>query len=92
MIGGFSVRHNVEFETYKLTLPIDTIFYLTTDGFIDQNDSSRMRFGKRNFIDLLTKIALLPLLEQGIKATQALEAFQGTETQRDDISLIALRC
>lgn len=91
MIGGFSMR-NVEFETYKLTLPIDTIFYLTTDGFIDQNDAARMRFGKRNFTDLLTQIAPLPLSEQKIKAEQTLIDFQGRETQRDDISLIGLRC
>lgn len=91
MIGGFSMR-NVEFETYKLSLPIDTIFYLTTDGFIDQNDSSRTRFGKRNFIELLTKIAPFPLSEQKVQAEQVLIDFQGKEAQRDDISLIGLRC
>lgn len=91
MIGGLSMRQT-EFETYKFSLPIDTVFYLTTDGFIDQNDASRMRFGKKNFIELLEKIAPLPLAEQQNKAEQALNDFQGREMQRDDISLIALRC
>lgn len=91
MIGGFSIRQ-AEFETYKLIVPIDTIFYLTTDGFIDQNDASRMRFGKRNFVELLERIALLPLVEQQSIAEQSLNDFQGKEMQRDDISLIALRC
>jgi serine phosphatase RsbU (regulator of sigma subunit) len=90
-IGGISSRQ-VEFETYQFVLPIDATFYFATDGFIDQNDATRARFGRNNLMLLLAKVADLPLEEQQKQIELALNKFQGREPQRDDISLIGLRC
>jgi len=91
-IGGvFSRKSNQVFENVELNFSKDDIVYLATDGFIDQSNPERKRYGTHKLIPLLEEIS--PLNVDQIKGSllESLEKFQETSSQRDDITLIGLR-
>lgn len=91
-IGGKErKKKEKEFSNLDIYLQKDDIVYFTTDGFADQNDSERKRFGTKNLFDLLKVIMDLPLEKQKEELLKALAEHQGTEEQRDDITLVALK-
>ncbi len=70
----------------------DTIFYMTTDGFIDQNGGERSySFGKTRLQALIEQQAGRPLADQQAAFEAELAQYQGEEPQRDDITLLAFR-
>ncbi len=73
------------------TFPFDDrdSFYLTTDGLIDQIGGPRGRsFGKRRFQDILLRARGAPMREQEMTLRQALEAYQGEQMRRDDLTVL----
>jgi serine phosphatase RsbU (regulator of sigma subunit) len=42
-----------EYAQQELILEKGTVLYLTTDGYIDQNDSNRRRLGTKMFTEIL---------------------------------------
>lgn len=69
----------------------NTILYLGTDGFADQNNIDRRRIGTQGFMNLLFQYHTLPLSEQKQALNKALnEHMEGTE-QRDDILLMGIQ-
>ncbi len=89
-IGGFSERER-EFSNQTVLLPQGTMVYLSTDGFIDQNNYERKRFGSQAFKDLLAEIAQFSTFQQKTVLSGTLQAHQQDEQQRDDISVIGLK-
>lgn len=80
----------VEFKNIIFKLhPKDTI-YCATDGYVDQNNSERKRFGTDKFIKMLNSVAHLPMAQQKITIIQKLEEHQQNEDQRDDIIVIGI--
>ena len=67
------------------------IVYLTSDGYVDQNNPEHKKFGSPKFADLLTSIAKLPLEQQKQELEQALDDFMENEAQRDDIVVIGIK-
>jgi len=68
--------------------PGDRIF-LATDGVADQiGQATPMAFGWRRFAAALGKAAGEPIAAQAAAALAALEAWQGDEPRRDDISIL----
>jgi len=91
-IGGIKrIKNKANFETKYLTLSKGDTFYLTTDGYSDQNDPQRKRFGSQNFIRLLNRIKDLSMETQ--KEQMELELFKHMKDaeQRDDITVIGVR-
>lgn len=82
---------NKTFESNTINLPSGAYLYITTDGFIDQNNPERVRFGSSRFEKLLTEAAMLPLNEQKAFMDTSLLEFQQEEEQRDDISVLGIR-
>ncbi len=70
-----------------------TWFCLTTDGWLDQVGGPRaICFGNARFKAMLAEpVAGAALPARGLRWEQALERYQGAETQRDDITLIAFQ-
>jgi serine phosphatase RsbU (regulator of sigma subunit) len=64
---------------------------MTTDGFIDQANHQRERFGSRRLRELIDKVHCLPMNEQSAQFELALDQHQGNTEQRDDINLIGIR-
>lgn len=72
-------------------LPGDAL-YMTTDGFIDQNgDKNIYPFGVDNFINALKDANRLPFQKQRNELLGTLIKYMGSEEQRDDITLFAIK-
>ncbi|OJJ21574.1 hypothetical protein BKI52_13605 [marine bacterium AO1-C] len=89
-IGGFH-RYKFHFSSQDITLEKGSMVYLTTDGFIDQNNSNRKKYGKQRFKDLLRNTAKLPVEEQKEALENELEEHMFGTTQRDDILVIGFK-
>ncbi len=89
-IGGYK-NLDKKFEEYELILEESTKIYLTTDGFQDQNNIDREKFGKTRFFELLQEQNQNELFMQfaGLSSELALY-MQGTE-QRDDITVLGVK-
>ncbi|WP_291728560.1 SpoIIE family protein phosphatase [Bernardetia sp.] len=89
-IGG---KQKVEkaFENNEINVPKDTVFYLTTDGYVDQNSPSGEKIGTLKFLDILKDISDKPLVEQYLQLVSYLDNFQQTTEQRDDITIIGVK-
>ncbi|WP_168120436.1 SpoIIE family protein phosphatase [Paenibacillus sp. HB172176] len=67
-------------------------FYMTTDGFTDQNGGDRdYPYGRKRFEELLRSIGHLDEIAQQEKMTESLEAYMRGERQRDDITVLSFR-
>ena len=88
-IGG--VKKDFSFTQQKISLQKGDAIYMTTDGFIDQANNKRERFGSRRLRELITEVHRLPMDEQNKRFASALDQHQGSTEQRDDINLIGIR-
>ncbi|SFE84745.1 7TM diverse intracellular signaling domain-containing protein [Thermoflexibacter ruber] len=89
-IGG-SLRKERKFTNQTITLPEGTMLYLASDGYIDQNNAERMKYGSINFKKLLNQIHHLPLQAQQNILIDTLKQHCGQEEQRDDISIVGIK-
>lgn len=89
-IGGF-YNKKVQFTQQFIYLPKGSMIYLSSDGFTDQNDVNRHKFGKLRFIDLLSKIHEDSLIEQKKCLHTQLNLHMQNTTQRDDILVMGFR-
>lgn len=90
-IGGVKPRENIPFESHEIEISTNDIVYLSSDGFIDQNNSERKRYGSLRLERKIQQISHLPLHQQQQELEQDLDNYQQNEVQRDDITLIGVR-
>ena len=62
-----------------------------SDGYADQNNEKRERFGTKRFLSLLSEIADLPMPQQKVALIRQLEDFKVNQPNRDDITVDALK-
>ncbi len=86
-IGGIFSKVNKPFTTQTIILHSNDILYLSTDGYTDQNDQNRKRFGSERFNKLLENIKHKPIEEQKEILLQTLKEFMQNTPQRDDITV-----
>jgi serine phosphatase RsbU (regulator of sigma subunit)/tetratricopeptide (TPR) repeat protein len=79
------------FKNHVLFLEKGTMIYLSSDGFSDQINPEKTRFGRSNFMKKLSSIKNLPLSEQQRSLEKTLEDFKKEAEQRDDILVLGLR-
>ncbi|MCC4265082.1 biofilm regulation protein phosphatase SiaA [Oceanimonas baumannii] len=85
-------RRPGQFENITLPVHHGQVYYLTTDGYLDQAGGSKgFGLGSSRFRELLRSHAQLPLSEQAELLKQALDEYRGNHAQRDDITLLAFR-
>lgn len=64
-IGGFSnKKRQRQFEEHELSFAKGTRLYLSSDGYIDQNNPQRERFGVKKFQQLLQTVQVHPMPQQ----------------------------
>ncbi|MGE4340905.1 MAG: SpoIIE family protein phosphatase, partial [Pigmentiphaga sp.] len=85
-------RRRGDYDNLELPLDNGTTYYLTTDGILDQAGGEHgYGFGNQRFLELLRRLASLPLTEQADTLNAELAAYQGNRPQRDDITLLSFR-
>jgi serine phosphatase RsbU (regulator of sigma subunit) len=71
----------------------DDVIYLYTDGVTDQfGGPSSKKFGSKNLLSLLEKIAVLPMTLQSKFIRNTMSVWQGDNEQVDDICLLGFQC
>jgi serine phosphatase RsbU (regulator of sigma subunit)/ligand-binding sensor domain-containing protein len=89
-IGGNQKQIHT-FEQNEIFLADGEMLYLSTDGYCDQSNSNRDKFGILQFIDLLQKSINKSMIEQHQDVINALAAHQLDAEQRDDITIMGIR-
>ncbi len=85
-----SARQAVSFDTQQVQLGVGDKIYLSSDGFIDQPDMERNRFGSAQLTSCLRAWERLPMNDQKKYLLAAFADHQQGAEQRDDISLIGV--
>ncbi len=81
-----------QFENRHVSLTPGRVFYLVTDGLLDQTGGERgFSFGRRRFIDWMKRHAHEPLSTQRQSLIGEIDAFRGRRPQLDDITVLAFR-
>ena len=89
---GYSTMKNQEaFTNIILKFNKGDAIYLMSDGFVDQNDKNRKRFGKENFQRLIQKVGKLPMYDQYKVLMETIVEFMADTEQRDDMLIIGLK-
>ncbi|OJJ16681.1 hypothetical protein BKI52_32760 [marine bacterium AO1-C] len=88
---GINYPDNRIIQQTTLSLPKNTLIYLSTDGFGDQNNKKRNKFGTTRLQNLLFELHKQPLDAQKQALEKALnQHMEGTE-QRDDILFLGFQ-
>jgi serine phosphatase RsbU (regulator of sigma subunit) len=89
-IGGM-IQTEKNFTSHLITLEQGSTIYLSSDGFVDQNNPARIRYGSVKFETLLGDIHPLPMSVQHDTIIRSLDDFRQGSDQRDDILVIGVR-
>ncbi|MBB6461731.1 two-component regulator propeller domain-containing protein [Flammeovirga kamogawensis] len=87
-IGGLRRKKKKQFSVQKFSLKRGDRFYLTTDGYVDQCDESRKKFGTIKFEKILEQTVKYSLDSQYQMLQDILKIHQGNAEQRDDITVM----
>jgi len=80
---------NFEFKEHIIDLEEGMKFYLTTDGYLDQNGGEKdFPFGKKKFGKVVEENKNLPFKEQEKILLSTIEEYQGDQDRNDDITVI----
>lgn len=90
-IGGRQREKKRTFTNQKIDIPSETVLYLTSDGFADQNNRENKKYGSLRLKQFLHSNAHLPMKQQEDALLRELTNHQGTEEQRDDITVIGIK-
>jgi serine phosphatase RsbU (regulator of sigma subunit) len=83
---------NYQFNEHVIEVEKGMVFYLTSDGYLDQNGGEQLfPFGKSKFKKIIRDNYHKPLGQQRKIFIQELNAYKGSEEQTDDITLVALK-
>lgn len=88
---GNKYTRQFSFVQHNIRIRKGDILYLTSDGFIDQQNPNRKRFSSTKLLKLIAENNHLPMIEQGKIIEQALDEHQQNEEQRDDISVWGIK-
>ncbi len=89
-IGGIK-ENDKQFTRQEVMLAKGTNVYLTTDGFVDQNNMERRKFGTKLLREVLTQVSGQSGEEQLRILQRSLKQHQRGAQQRDDITMIGLK-
>ncbi len=91
-IGGKSGSNPaVLFVNERFTAKSNDVIYMMTDGYKDQNNAARERFGTQRLVTLLQEIAPYTCSEQESILAGVIEKFSENEPFRDDVTVVGLK-
>lgn len=89
-VGGVKTFDR-KFTNHELTLYQGDTLYLTSDGYIDQNNVNRKKIGKARFHELLQSIAPQSMDAQYNTLLDTLKTHMEDTDQRDDILVMGVK-
>ncbi len=89
-IGGIQ-NDNIHFENQTIFLPQDSMLYLASDGFTDQNNAERKKLGENNFVDVLRDNFSEDVHLQKENLVSLLEKHKDGAALRDDVLIVGIR-
>ncbi len=91
-IGGLLGRsEKLQFTNMKIVLNEKDVLYLYSDGYIDQNNINRKKFGSSHFFNVLSQIGEQNLSEQKEVLLRILKEHKFNTEQRDDITILGIK-
>jgi serine phosphatase RsbU (regulator of sigma subunit) len=91
-VGGvFNFVNHFSFNEKHVELNSGDTIYLTSDGFADQLNNYKEKYGSKNLYNNLGKIATLDLDEQKRILEQELKNHQQTAEQYDDVTIWGIK-
>ncbi len=91
-IGYKSSDINFQFKEHTIETNKGMSFYITSDGYLDQNGGEKLfPFGKKRFKNIIKNNFYKPLAQQREIFIREFNAYQGKEEQTDDITLLAIK-
>lgn len=91
-IGGVLItKNNLEFTAQNIELSNGSILYLLSDGYVDQNNVERKKFGSKELITLLSENCDKSLSEQKTIYLNTITTWMEDTHQRDDIAFIGIK-
>ncbi|MBD0401208.1 GAF domain-containing SpoIIE family protein phosphatase [Flammeovirga sp. EKP202] len=89
---GYSSRKNKVFSAHTIVLQKEDIIYLSTDGYVDQNNANREKIGSLKLKDIIASNATKPMAEQEEALEEILDQhLVGEIEQRDDITVMGVK-
>ncbi|MDB2563004.1 SpoIIE family protein phosphatase, partial [Sulfurimonas sp.] len=83
---------NFEFTQHRIDVKNGMCFYLTTDGYLDQNGGEKgFPYAKKRFKALIEENHTKPMLNQEEIFLDKLNAYQGNEETNDDITIVGFK-
>ncbi len=91
-IGGIKAKKNDRcFVSETFNVKSDTVLYLSSDGYVDQNGASLKKFGSLMLLEYLSEIYNKDMEQQAqLLKKKLLEHMDGFE-QRDDITIMGIK-
>jgi len=91
-IGGTQKKLNQEeFVSNEIVFETEGIIYLSSDGYTDQNNPERRKFGSNQLTNMIFENKNKSMNEQGEIYNQAIVDWMNGDEQRDDITLIGIK-
>lgn len=91
-IGYRTSEMEYEFTEHTIKFDKASEFYISTDGYIDQNGGKKsLPFGKKRFMDIINRYHSETMANQQEVFLDTLYSYQGKELRNDDITLIGFR-
>lgn len=88
-IGYRRSARNMEFSSQSWQIKSGDKFYLTTDGYVDQNGGEKdYPLGRKRLLQIISGQSREAMSLQGKAFEAALREYMGTEAQRDDITVV----
>ena len=90
-IGGKQREEKRTFTKKEIIIKKNDMIYLTSDGFVDQQNSDDKKYSTKRFKEYLKFIAKLDMKEQKQALDNELNNYQSVVKQRDDITVIGIK-
>ena len=90
-IGGMQREKSRRFTNKHFELEKGDMLYFTTDGYFDQHNLDRKKFGKKNFTNLLQEIHQEDIDTQRAAVKENFIEHKGNQYQRDDITVLGIK-
>ena len=91
-IGYKKSKADYKFDEHFIKVEDGMKFYITTDGYLDQNGGEKdFPFGKKRFAKLLKEIHSLSFCDQKERLLNELNSYQGSNERNDDVTVIGFK-